>query len=506
MRQRRRRGWIGGLLIALLSTTAVSAPHSLEIGLSGRSARIEGTVAAASIDLDAPTLLLVGGLSGADASVGAVHAAALKLGRRHPQGLRVLAIELANPDGATLQFPPTGTAYREHPESHALWRWIGMHAPDLVLIVGRDEAQLANALSSSAVAEVGRIPARSVEASGDVASVLPAELALSEAHRELQRRRARTPLGLATELAQYYGHEFQQPLYIEAIALIAQLRLGHLAEVRALAEPYVDGSRDSLERPNSLVLAGHMLFTELARRTGDPRYVQRVRAAADLGFDAAGNMKEAMPYHNEFSDSLFMGTTILAQAGALTGEGKYFDMAARHVAFMQKLDLRADGLYRHQPATDAAWARGNAFPAIGLALTLSEFPRTHPQYGTLLESYRRHMGVLAHYQTEEGLWRNVVDYPGAYPELSATAMIAFAMQRGIERGWLDAPHYRAVVERAWRAVLERVGAEGHLVDVCESTARMGSLDEYLKRAAILGPDPRGGAMVMLLATELAGLE
>jgi unsaturated rhamnogalacturonyl hydrolase len=62
------------------------------------------------------------------------------------------------------------------------------------------------------------------------------------------------------------------------------------------------------------------------------------------------------------------------------------------------------------------------------------------------------------------------------------------------------------VQRAWLAVLERVGPGGALVDVCESTARMGSLDEYLHRAAILGQDPRGGAMALLLATEMAGLK
>ena len=116
------------------------------------------------------------------------------------------------------------------------------------------------------------------------------------------------------------------------------------------------------------------------------------------------------------------------------------------------------------------------------------------------------MAVLVSFQTPEGLWRNVVDYPGAYPEFSATAMIGWAMLRGIERGWLDGATYRPAVDRAWQAILERVGPEGHLVDVCESTARMTSLDEYLHRAAILGPDPRGGAMAMLFATELAGLK
>ena len=144
------------------------------------------------------------------------------------------------------------------------------------------------------------------------------------------------------------------------------------------------------------MLGGHIVFTELARRTDDPRYVAAVRNVGDLGFEPDGQMKEAMPYHNEFSDSIFMGTAIVAQAGALTGERKYFDMAARHLAFMQKLDRRADGLYRHQPATDAAWGRGNGFAALGLTLTLAELPHDHPAYAQhARELPRAHGGAAA---------------------------------------------------------------------------------------------------------------
>src|SRR5579884_1414277 len=152
---------------------------------------------------------------------------------------------------------------------------------------------------------------------------------------------------------------------------------------------------------------------------------------------------------------------------------------------MRKLDLRPDGLYRHHPGTDVAWGRGNAFAAIGLALALSDFPRAHPAYARILREYRAHMAVLLSHQDTDGMWRNVIDLPGAYSEFSATAMIAFAMQRGIERGWLPKRRYQAAVERAWRAVLARVGPRGSLVDVCESTARASTLDDYLRRTAIL---------------------
>jgi len=474
------------------------------IGLSARGARIE--VEAVPANASAPTIVLIGGLHGDETSIAAVRAEVQALEKlpKRKRKVRLLAIPLANPDVATLNFPPLGVAYRENAESHALWRWLGAQAPDLVMIAGEDFG-LADALANSAVAEVGSIPVRRWANSGEITKAAVAGIAVSEAHRELQRRLARTPRQLAEELANHYGREFDQPLYIQALALIAQMRLGHLQEVQRLAEPYVDGTRNSLERPNSLVLAGHLAFAELARRTGDQRYVSLVRKVADLGFDENGQMKESMPYHSEYSDSVFMGAAIVAQAGALTGERKYFDLAARHIQFMQKIVLRQDGLYRHQPATDAAWGRGNAFVALGLAMTLAELPKNHPDYGPLLQSYRNHMRILAKFQNQDGLWRNVIDYPGAYPEYSATAMIGYAMLRGLRNGWLKEMPYRAMVDKAWTAVLSRTSSDGHMIDVCESTTRMPSLDAYLHRAAILGPDPRAGAMALMFATEMAGL-
>jgi rhamnogalacturonyl hydrolase YesR len=416
--------------------------------------------------------------------------------------VRLLAVPVANPDRVALQFPPTGVAYRERSESHALWRWLGAQAPDLVLVAD-DDFGLVKALGEHAVADMGRIPARPWSGAADGLAAL-GHVAKSEAHAELDTRRARSPRDLAEQLARRYGHDFDQPLYIGAIALIARARLGDLDDVRRLVEPYVDGTKNSLAQPSSLVMAGHIVFTDLARRTNDPRYVAAVRKVGDLGFDASGQMLEAMPYHNEFSDSVFMGTAIVAQAGALTGDRKYFDMADRHLRFMEKLDRRPDGLYRHQPATDAAWGRGNAFAALGLALTLSELPRDHPGYAHALQSYRALMAALLPLQTRDGLWRNVVDHPGAYAEFSATAMIGFAMLRGLENGWLRGRDYQGAVDRAWLAVNSRSSSGGTFIDVCESTARMTSLEQYLRRAAILGDDARGGAMAMLFATELMG--
>jgi unsaturated rhamnogalacturonyl hydrolase len=489
----------------LLHDVAVAAER-WAIGLSTSGAPIEAVMIAGR-SASSPTVLLIAGLQGADQSSDAAarEAAALERIPQNRRAFRLIAVARANPDAQPLQFPPSGVAYREHIESHLLWRWVGTHAPDLVLVAGPDPG-FVDAISQNVVADVGRIPARPVDASTRFLQSLTAPIPFSSAHQEIERRLARSPRAFAEELARVYGHDFTQPNYIAATALVSRLRLGERDEVARLLAPYLNGEKDSFARPSQSALAAHLLFFEYARRAGDDRAKALVLRAAASGFTDSGELREFMPLHGGWSDSLFMDVPILAMAGALTGERRYFDMAARHVAFMQRIVLRPDGLYRHQASANAAWGRGNAFAALGLALTLSEFPKEHADYPRLLASYRAHMAALARFQDENGMWRNVIDRPGAYPEYSATAMIATAMLRGIRNGWIDRATYEPLVQNAWKAILARTGAEGRLVDVCESTGTRGLTDDgYLRRAAILGRDDRGGGMAMFFATELAGL-
>ena len=490
-----------------LPVSPLAAAERWSIGLTANDERIEAFVVAGP-SASAPTVLLIGGLQGPDASVDIVDQEAkafeaLPPGRRP---FRLIALPLANPEGRPLQFPPTGTAYKENAESHVLWRWIGIHAPDLAVIVGESGNGLDAALSQSSAGFVGEIPSRLVGAKSGILASLASPIPVSSAHLEINRRRSRTPREVAEELGKVYGHEFRQPTYILAMALIAQLRLGNWEEVLQLADPYLNGSADSFARPSQSSLAAHMLFYEIARRTGDERASRLVTRAANSGFTDDGSLREFMPLNGGWSDSVFMDIPILAKAGALSGDRKYFDMAARHFFYMQKIVGRPDGLYRHQASTDAAWGRGNGFPALGLALTLTDFPKNHPDYPALLAAFQKHMKALSEFQDENGMFREVIDYPGAYPEYSGTSMIATAMMRGIRRGWLDASVYQPIVDRAWQAILIRTASDGRLFDVAESTGTRGlTFKDYLRRAAILDRDPRGGAFAMILATEIAGI-
>ena len=125
----------------------------------------------------------------------------------------------------------------------------------------------------------------------------------------------------------------------------------------------------------------------------------------------------------------------------------------------------------------------------------------------MLQSFQQHMKTLAPFQDENGMWHEVIDNPGSYPEFSGTAMIATAMLRGLRNGWLDRTTYQPIVDKAWSAILARTATDGRVFDISESTGTRGlTYNDYLRRAAILDLDPRGGAMALLFATEMAGLQ
>ena len=150
--------------VILLAVPLIGAEHRV-IGLSASGKPIEALVVT-GVPPAAPTVMLIGGLSGGSAgdseSAQMVAAEVENLESSPPSRRRfhLLAIPLANPDKSPLVFPPNGVAYRENAESHMLWRWIALQAPDLVVIVGGGDSGLAQALSTNAVAGVGRIPAR----------------------------------------------------------------------------------------------------------------------------------------------------------------------------------------------------------------------------------------------------------------------------------------------------------------------------------------------------------
>lgn len=329
-------------------------------------------------------------------------------------------------------------------------------------------------------------------------SQTPAEkLFRSMSAEEKAARLERTPQELIDDLLGHYGKKFGGS-YVEGLSVMVLLGERGVEEAMPVIRPGL--SQPAKLRGGSQV-AGRLLFAELAPTMSEAK--ELTLAAAELGFDDQGRPLSAFPYHNEMSDAIFMAGPLLAKAGALTGERRFFDQAIRQVRFIRDLCLREDGLYRHSPMDESAWGRGNGFPALGLSMILEELPANHPDREFAVSSFRGHLAALKSHQDENGMWHQVIDHPESYPEFTCTCMISTAALKGIRLGIVDGSSWDETLEKSWRAIRMRVSLDGRDVNgACTGTGKQKNLEAYLKRKEIHGFDSRGGSMALLFASEL----
>ncbi|RZK80736.1 MAG: hypothetical protein EOO66_29485, partial [Methylobacterium sp.] len=123
MRARLPMAWLLGVLI-LVPAIAVRAAEVVDFGLSTSGKRIDALVVETRGKAP-PLVAIVGGLDGENASSARVREAVAAYEKSGAKAFRLIAVPVANPDGAALAFPPTGVAYRENAEANALWRYLG---------------------------------------------------------------------------------------------------------------------------------------------------------------------------------------------------------------------------------------------------------------------------------------------------------------------------------------------------------------------------------------------
>jgi len=323
-------------------------------------------------------------------------------------------------------------------------------------------------------------------------------------HAVMHARVSRDPAVIAALLAKRYP---EQPAvsYIPSVAWTNTLTLAAANGDQALAQKVHEQTAPWITRAQPLFgnrvlltsIAGTMVFAELG---GDalPLALEGAKLAAARKADGIAE------YGQGWTDDMFMASAILARVGRLPDHRDALDAAAQLLVDYAARLQRPDGVFLHAAEGPFAWGRGNGFAALGLTETLTALPDNHPRRPQLLTIYRRQMAAMKEHQSPDGMWREVIDEPGAYREETATAMLLTAMARGIRLGWIDAT-FTPFVERAWLGLAAHVAEDGTLIDVCTGTGSGPTKRYYLDRAAIIGPDDRGGAMALLAAMEVREL-
>jgi unsaturated rhamnogalacturonyl hydrolase len=243
-------------------------------------------------------------------------------------------------------------------------------------------------------------------------------------------------------------------------------------------------------------LAGALAFADAWALTGNSAAHVAYLEVAPLMMPQSPD--ELIRYATGWTDDMFMAASVLSRVGTLEQTAVIGNLLNTYAGKLQ----RADGIFIHAVDGPYAWGRGNGFALLGVTEALTHRPPAWNERGRVLEIYRKHVAALAKLQSDDGSWRQVVDEPSSYRELTVTAMTTAAMARGVRLGWIDRSTYQPIIDQGWTAVASRVNADGTVKDVCSGTGVGPTKEYYLTRPVVNGADDRGGAMALLAAIEM----
>jgi len=200
-------------------------------------------------------------------------------------------------------------------------------------------------------------------------------------------------------------------------------------------------------------------------------------------------------------DDMYMITAVQAQAYRATNDPKYIERAAKEMVLYLDSLQRPNGLFYHAPDVPYFWGRGNGWMAAGMSELLRSLPENNPDRARIMKGYKTMMASLLKYQAADGMWRQLVDDPGSWPETSGTGMFTFAMITGVKNGWLDAATYGPAARKGWLKLITYLDEHNNIREVCEGTNKKNDHQYYLDRGRVTG-DLHGQAPVLWCATAL----
>lgn len=273
----------------------------------------------------------------------------------------------------------------------------------------------------------------------------------------------------------------------------------------------------------------------LHQATGEERFRLAAKVLRDQMLThprtTEGGFWHKQRYPNQmWLDGLYMGSAFLAQYAAAYDEPDLFDDVVHQFVLMEQVAMDpTNGLLRHawdetrtQDWADKesglsphVWGRAVGWYAMGLADTWAYLPADHPGRPVLAEILNRVVTAMKPYQHASGLWYQVVeqrDREGNYLESSATAMMAYAIVKGVRDGHLSKAHLPSGLRAFSGLVRDQIvrDAEGRpsLSGICQVAGlgfgRDGSYEYYLSEK-IVHNDPKGLGPFLLAGLQVEAL-
>ena len=338
--------------------------------------------------------------------------------------------------------------------------------------------------------------------------------------------------------------------YIDGCMIMSLLELYKVTENKKyfeFAEEYIgyrveeDGTirgfeKDELNLDN--INEGKNLFT-LYDLTGKEKYAKATakiyEQILEMPRTAEGNFWHKQIYPNQvWLDGLYMAQPYYMEyENRFNDKKNYEDIFNQFFVVEEKLKDAKTGLYFH--AYDSSkkafwcdketglsenfWLRALGWFAMALLDTLNLADKNYKDYDHLLKMYRDYMDAMLKFQSPEGMWYQVPNFPGReknYLETSGSSIMAYCLLKGVRLGLLP-EEYREYGIKAFNGIcdkyLSEVDGNMSLGGIClvaglgpEDNPRRDGSYEYYMSEPIVKDDAKGTAPFLLAYAEMLRLE
>ncbi len=236
---------------------------------------------------------------------------------------------------------------------------------------------------------------------------------------------------------------------------------------------------------------GHCLVS-LYQATGEQKYydilMTKVKYIREEALRFGDNvLQHTVSANNDFpeqawADTLFMAALLMLRVGVMNKDEDMINDALNqwywHIKFLQD---SSSGFYYHgwdniagNHMSGIYWGRANAWAAYTMSQVGGLLPECYlyPKYMDVAGSLNEQLAALKTVQTENGLWRTVLNDESSYEEISASAGIAAAM---LERGNVLHTKY---INKSIKGLLDNVSVDGKVMNVSAGTAVMRDVEGY----------------------------
>lgn len=236
---------------------------------------------------------------------------------------------------------------------------------------------------------------------------------------------------------------------------------------------------------------GHCLVS-LYQATGEQKYydilMTKIKYIREEALRFGDNvLQHTVSANNDFpeqawADTLFMAALLMLRVGVMNKDEDMINDALNqwywHIKFLQD---SSSGFYYHgwdniagNHMSGIYWGRANAWAAYTMSQVGGILPECYlyPKYMDVAGSLNEQLAALKTVQTENGLWRTVLNDESSYEEISASAGIAAAM---LERGNVLHTKY---INKSIKGLLDNVSVDGKVMNVSAGTAVMRDVEGY----------------------------